>query len=890
MTLLHRLVSILRWLVNRNRAEQDLHDEVQAFVEMAAADRMRDGTPPGDARRLAVLQIGGVEQTKERVRSARHGAWLDDVWRDAQYALRMIGRHPTFAFTVIVTLAVGVAASTALFTIVHNVLLRPLAIPEPDRVVMVYNSYPKMGVEHASAAAADYDDRLRGVTVFEDQVLFNVRNPSVDVNGVAERIHAMHVTASFFRLIRTPPAEGRAMTDEEESSGRNRVAVISAGLAQQLFGGDRAVGRDIRIDGERHEVLGVMPKTFTFIDADARIWLPLTLTALDRAQLHANNWGYLGRLKPGATVAQAQAQVDAVNAASLVSHPELREPLTSAGFHAIAVPLQDDLVREMRPPLRLLWAGALFVLLMGCVNVISLVVARSETRAKEIATRVALGAGRWRVARQLLTEHLILTLTAGAAGLALAAVALRAFGYIRLDHLAPGSAIRIDGIVVVYAFVSAAIVGIIIGIAPFVSPLFGQPLAALRDDARTGTSRRGRHVRRALVVTQVAVALMLMVGAGLLLTSFRRVLAVHPGFNTDRILTASVELPQTRYADADALRRFSSEALAAIRALPGTVAAGATTSIPFGSDFNTRLIMAEGYQPRPGESFVGPYRNVITPGYFEALGVPLEAGRFFTERDSADARRVVIVDTRLARLFWSGLNPLGRRLYFPQGKDLRAITPDTPLFEVVGVVSEVKLRGRAEGAGDGAYYFPQAQGPERRLTFAVHAGVDPVSLASLLRAAITRLDRDLPVFAMQPMAQLEEQSLASRRTATMLALAFGAVALLLSALGIYGVLAYLVTERTKEIGIRMALGSTPTMIVELVLREGLLLIACGFAVAAAGAPLLTRSLQGQLFGVAMFDRPVLVMVMATLVSVATVACALPARRAARIDPIVALRR
>ena len=871
--------------------EDDLDRELRVHLEIEAQEQQERGLPEDEARYAAQRALGSQVRIKEDVRALSRWAPLDSIGRDAHYALRMIRTHPTFALTVIMTLTVGVAASTALFTIVHNVLLRPLAIPEPDRVVLVYNSYPKAGIEHASAAAADYDDRLRGTTVFEEQALFNVSNPGVDVNGVPERIHAMHVTASFFRLIRTPPADGRAITNEEESPGRNRVTVLSAGLAQQLFGAGRATGRDIRIDGEPHTVVGVMPKAFTFIDADAQLWLPLTLTARDRAQLHANNWVYIGRLKPGATVAQAQAQVDAVNAASFVSHSELREPLTNAGFHSIAVPLQDDLVREMRPTLRLLWAGALFVLLMGCVNVTSLVLARSHARAKETATRVALGAGKWRVARQLLTEHLILTLTAGAAGLALADAALRVFGHVRLEHLPPGSEVRIDGIVVIYAFASTALIGIVLGIAPLVSPIFGQPLAALRDDTRTGTSGHGRRLRRGLVVAQIGVALILMMGAGLLLASFRRVIAVDPGFNTDRILTASVELPQTRYADADAIRRLTDEALTAIRALPGTVAAGATTSIPFGNDFNTRLIMAEGYQPRPGESFVGPYRNVITPGYFEAMGVRLEAGRFFTEADSSHARRVVIVDTRLARRFWSSMNPLGRRLYFPQPKNLYAITENTPQFEVVGVVGEVKLRGLVEGVGDvGAYYFPLAQAPERRLTFAVHATVDPVSLARMLRTAVTRLDRDLPVFAMQPIVQLEEQSLASRRLATMLAIAFGAVALLLSALGIYGVLAYLVTERTKEIGIRMALGSTPAMIVELVLREGLLLIACGFAVAAASAPLLTRSLQGQLFGVAAFDRPVLAIVVATLVLVATGACALPARRATRIDPVVALGR
>jgi predicted permease len=870
-------------------SDDDFDRELRVHLDIEAEEQRERGLSARDARDAAQRAFGNRTRVKEDIYEQSRWALLDSVGRDFQYGLRMLRKYPTYTVVVAMTLALGIGASTALFTIVHNVLLRPLAVPESDRVILVYNSYPKAGTEHAGAAAADYVDRLRDVTVFESQALFTVRNPSVDVSGVPERIHAMHATASFFRLVRVRPRQGRAFTDDEELPGRNGTVILSGRLEQRLFGGTDAVGRDVRIDGQPHTVVGVMPDDFTFIDADVQMWLPLTLTAQERAQLHANNWQYLGRLKPGATVAQAQAQIDALNAANLNRVPELRELLTNAGFHSVAVPLQDDLVHEMRTSLRLLWAGAVFVLLMGSVNVASLVLSRSRARLKEIATRVALGAGRWRVIRQLIAEHLLLTLASGVVGLGFGYAALRAFGHVRIEHLPAGAETQIDAVVVTYTLVIAAFLGVALGAVPAIGGLLGDPMNALRDGGRTATSGHGRTLRRALVVTQVAVAFMLLVGGGLLLASFRRVLAVNPGFATERVLTASVNLPQTRYPDAPPIRRFTDDALTAIRTLPGVVAVGATTSIPFGNDFSTRLIMAEGYRPNPGEGFIGPYRNIVTPGYFEAMQVRLSSGRFFTERDTAERRRVAIVDTRLARRFWPGLDPVGRQLYSPDRRDLFKIAENTPRFLVVGVVDEIKLRGLVEGVGDvGAYYFPQAQVAERGLTFAVRTAGDPSFLEGAVRGAIGHIDRELPVFDVQPMTNRAEQSLASRRSATLLAGAFGIVALLLSAIGIYGVLAYLVAQRTKEIGIRIALGSSTSAVFKMILREGCLLVAGGFALGAAGAPLLGHTLRSQLFGIRGSDPTVMSIVGATLVLVASIACVIPARRAARIDPMIAL--
>ena len=810
--------------------------------------------------------------------------------QDLRIGLRLLWKDKGFTFTAALTLVACIGANAALFTIVDHVLLRPLRVPDSDRVLLIYNSFPKAGVEHASAAVPDYFERLREMTVFEEQALFNTRDPSLDVNGEPERIHSMPVTPSFFRLIRVPPRLGRGFANDEGEIGRNHEVILSDGLWQRLFGGRQALGENIRIDGEPYTVVGVMPPDFVFIDAKVQAWTPLAFTDEQKTARYSNNWAYLGRLRPGATLAEAQAQVDALGAANLERLPETRQVVTTTGMHAVATRLQDDLVRDVRSMLYLLWGGALFVLLIGCVNVASLVLVRSRARRKELATRMALGAGRWRIVRQLVTEHVLLTTVSAFSGLLAGYAALRLLGTILLHDLPGGPQITMDLRIVAATLITAAVIGSVLGAIP-VGVLSLNLTTVLREEGRTGTSGRGaRTLRRAFVVTQVAVAFVLLIGAGLLLASFRRVLAVDPGFDPDGVFTASVSLPEVRYPDESARRRFAGNALQALRSIPGVVAAGATTVIPLGDNFSNDVLFPEGYRLGPGDSLIAPNYSAVTPGYFEAMRVRLVMGRFFDDRDAADSPQTVIVDERLARRFWPGIDPVGRRMYEPEDtKDLTAITSKTRWFTVIGVVGEVKVRGMVEGVGEtGAFYMPQAQRPARRLTFTVRTAGAPASIASSVRREVARVDREMPVYDAKTMTERVRQSLAIRRSPMLLALGFGLLALFLSAIGIYGVLAYLVTQRTKEIGIRIALGSTKAGVVHLVLREAAILIAGGFLAGAAGAAALTRSLEGQLFGVRPTDPLVLSLTVVILGIVALAACAVPARRAVRIDPVVAL--
>jgi len=807
----------------------------------------------------------------------------------------MLWKNKAFTLTAALTLALCIGANTALFSVVHNVLLRPLPGPHSERLMLMSNTYPKAGADGlGSSGVPDYYDRLRDMNVYEEQALFNTRNVSIDQNGTPTRLETMFATPSFFRLVGIPPALGRAFTNEEGEVGNEKNVVLSYALWQSAFGGDRgAVGKDLRIDGQPYSIVGVMPRDFSFADPKVQLWLPAAFTAEQKSdeQRHSNNWRNLGRLKPGATMQQAQQQIDAINAANLKRFPQYAELLTNAGFHSIVSPFQDYLVRDVKPILYLMWGGALFVLLIGVVNVANLVLVRSRARIKELATRLALGAGRPRVARQLVIESVVLAMASALAGLAVGYVALRLLATINIQDLPRGNEIRMDGIVVAFTLVVAAIIGIALGLIPVLNVLPANLTSVLREEGRGGTAGRGaRTLRRTLVVAQVAFAFVLLIGAGLLFASFQRVLAVDPGFNPDNVLTASINLPRSRYAEPKTLVAFHNEALRQLRALPGVTSAGVTDWIPLRGNHNDSVILAEGYQMKPGESVISPSNADVTPGYFETMGVTLARGRFFDERDSTDGPKTIMVDERLAKRFWPNQDPIGRRMYRPTDlNNLVGITDKTVFMTVVGVVKDVKMDDLAEGAKNvGMYFYPMDQDASRGMTFALKTATDPTALASAVRGVLSKLDPQLPVFDVQTMNQRLERSLMTRRSPVLLSLSFGMVALLLSALGIYGVLAYLVTQRTKEIGIRIALGSSARSIVELVLREGLMLIGTGFAVGAAGAFALRRTLESQLFGVTATDPLVIVSVTLLLATVAVVACALPARRATQIDPVVAL--
>jgi len=726
--------------------------------------------------------------------------------------------------------------------------------------------------------------------------LWTTRNRAAGEPGRPERVLVMGVTPSFFRVARVQAERGRTFTEQEGEPGQEDKVILSYPYWQERYAGDPGVvGRQLRLDSRPYTIVGIMGKDLQLLEPDARLFVPLAFTAQDKSDdnRHNNSWDSIGRLRDGATIAQAQAQVDLINAADLDRFPELKPLLVNAGFHTVVVPLQEDLVRNVKSRLYLLWGGTLLVLLIGCVNVVNLALVRSHARLRDVSMRLALGAGRVAVIKHLLTESVLLTIVSGLVGLMLGWGSLRLLGRLDLQQIPRGTEIGLDPVSVGFTLGIAVLLGIVIGIFP-VANAYGVNLSSVfHEGGRTGTGGRGpRLLRRALVVTQVAVAFVLLIGTGLLLASFRQVLAIDPGFDPKQVLTASLRLPAERYKGDPELVAFADEALRRVRAIPGVKHAGVTSSIPLGRDHSDSVILAEGYQMKPGESVLSPTRIEVSAGYFEAMRIPLRRGRYFDERDRADSPRVVIVDERLAQRFWPNQDPIGRRMYQPNSKEeLLGPTPKTTWLTVVGVVGDVKQDGLVtERAPVGTYHLQVRQETIRSMTFALRAAGDVAALSSALRKTIGGLDPELPIFSVKTMEQVTDESLVTRRWPVFLSMGFGVVALLLSAVGIYGVLAYLVMQRTKEIGIRMALGGTPRTIFDLVLREGVLLLLAGFLGGAAGLVALTRVLEAQLYGVSPGDPGVLALAAAVLGAVALLACGIPARRATRIDPVLALSR
>lgn len=818
--------------------------------------------------------------------------------QDIRFALRLLWKDRAFTTTTVATLALCLAANTSIFAIVNSVLLRPLPFPEPERLATIFNSYPGAGAIRAANGVPDYFDRLAQATAFEEIGMYRTSGVTIGGQGLGEveRVTSMPVTPSFFRILRAQPHRGRLFTEKEAEVGQDKKVVLTYGLWQRLFGGrDEALGREMRINGVLYTVSGVMPDRFRFIDPEVQLWTPVAFTADERAddRRHSNNWQQFGRLKAGSTFELAQQQIDAINAANLERIPEFKSVLVNAGFHTRVKPFHGDLVEGTSRTLYLLWGGVLAVLLIGCVNVANLTSVRASARVRELATRHALGASLHRLSRQILTETLLMALVGGALGVLLGYWALNAADWLGLDQLPRGADIRLDGRSIAFTFALVLTVGVLVGLFPVVALRRTDLGQVVREESRSATpSWRMRLVRRTLVTSQVAFALILLVGAGLLLASFRRVLSVDPGFDPSRVLTGSLSLPATRYSDDAAVRSALARILDRVRTIPGVETAGLTTTLPLSGDHNDSVILADGYQMAPGESLISPSQLSVGPGYFEAMRTELRRGRLFDARDASDGPRAIIVDELLARKFWPGQDPIGRSMYFPANvKKLMEPPPRDRWLTVVGVVETVRLDGLVDGAGFravGAYYLPLDQSIRRTVNLAVRTSQDPTTVANAIRREVTTIDPELPFYGVRTMQDRVDLSLVDRRTPMILAVAFAAVALLLAAIGIYGVLASQVRQRTREIGIRMALGAATPSIFAMVLGEGAAIVVVGAILGLGGAFLLRQTLQSQLYEVGAMDPVVVVSVATILLVVVLVACILPARKAARTDPVLAL--
>ena len=803
---------------------------------------------------------------------------------DLRFALRQLRKAPAFTAIALATVAICLGANLAIFAVIDAILLRPLPFPQSDRLVSIYNTYPKAGVENDGSSVTNYYERRGHIPAFSSLSIFRDGNEVVGDTGAAEQTELMRISPDFFTTLGVNLAMGRSFTEAEaEVAENNGVAIVTDAYWRQRLNSDpNVLGRDIRVNTMPRKIVGVLPPDFRFLSSEARIFLPIRSRAEDRApqQRHSGGGGthMIARLKPSATIAEAQAQIDAHNTAVEKDDPEAKA-MAEAGFRSLVRPLHADYVRSIRPTLVLLQVGVFFLLLIGAVNLVNLLLIRASGRAKEMAIRQSMGASRRHIVRQVLVETVLLTCGGGLLGLAVGAWGVRLLQVLGADRLPLGARLEFDGWLAAIGLTGAIVLGVLIAL-----PLAGFNLSsslanALQAESRTGTiSPAAQRLRHGFIVVQIALAFVLLAGAALLGLSLKKVMAVSPGFRPDHVLTGEFTVPFV-YDLGPILDRL----LEKISQQPGVAATGAITNVPLSGESGKSAVTPKGYVPPAGESLHGHYLYQVTGDYFTALGIPLREGRFLTSADSQRGSRVCVVDEDFARRYWPNGGALGRRVF--RGGD----SDDAKLYTIVGVVGAVKQAELTEPSGQGAVYLPFINSQGINIFVVTRTSQRPEAFIATLRKLVRGANADLAIDNIRSMEARIAESLVTRRSPALLAGIFAGVALLLAAIGTYGVLSYAVAQRRREIGIRMALGARREQIGAQFLSLGLRLLAAGSIVGTIGAWLVGRAMQSLLFGTPSLPIGPLFGTAATIFIVSLVACLIPVRRASRVDPIVALR-
>jgi len=809
---------------------------------------------------------------------------MRQIIQDLRLAVRGLIKRPSFTLIAIVTLALGIGANTAIFSVVDSVLLRSLPLPDSQSLYAVHTGAASFNRFDGPFSYPEYQDVVAQTHSFQNIGGWVDGDANLTGGARPERVTMRWVLPSLLPTLGVQPVRGRNFVSDETVKGREHVALVTYGVWQRQFAGrEDAVGKSVRLDNVDYEIVGILPRDFQF-QAPVDLWVPLETTDPGLKVRNSHFLSVIARLRPGVTRESAAADLNAVAKYESDNFPDMFPP--SAGFGFRARPYLDDIVGDVRLPLYILLGAVGFVLLIACGNVANLLLARAAPRQREMALRTALGARSSHLLRQLLTESLLLTIVAGGFGILLAAWGTAALVALSPDSLPRANEISFDWRVLVFTGAIALITGLVFGLVPAIWSRQTNLTDTLKEGSRGSTSGHGR-MRKTLVVAEVALSLMLLVGAGLMLRSFAQLRQVNPGFQTDHALTLRVSLPvpnsEITAADGDRFVAFFDRALARIRELPGVTAAGATNIIPLDGNSTDRLLDIEGYVPRDKADMPDAQNRQATPGWFASMGIPLVRGRLIEPTDDGKSQRVVVINETFARRFFPNGDPLGKRIR------LGKLTLEFQWATIVGVVGDV--RGFAlDEPPQPTMYWPVAQiRATPALAIVVRTQGDPASLTSAVRGAIAEVDPGQPIYDMQTLDRLVAKSLGQRRFTLTLMLLFGAIALVLSAVGIYGVMAFAVTQRTQEIGIRMALGARTIDVLRLILGSGMYLTAIGVIVGLVGAFAITRLMTSLLFGVSPTDAMTFGMVTAGLLLVALLACYIPARRATKVDPLVALR-
>jgi putative ABC transport system permease protein len=877
-------------MLRRERLDQDLDEEMRSHLEMRAADNRAAGMSPEEARREAQKRFGNTTLLKEDARNADIVGWLDAAARDFRYALRMLRRSPGFTAVAVLTLALGIGANTAIFSVVNSVLIRPLPYHDPAGLVMVWENDSLHPNPHNTVSPPNFLDWQSRNTVFSGMAYIFDERDSLTGNGEPEEIVVQDVSANFFSVLGVNPILGPGFTPENGQAGHDNVVILSYGLWKERFGGDPAiVGKSIALNGHAQTVVGVAPQNFQWFIKDGsltgakpQMWSPFVFPQSFHDHKQMGRFiTVVARLNSGASYSQAQAQMNAI-----ASQLEQEYPDSDGHWGVNVVPLREQISGDLRLALLVLFGAVAFVLLIACANVSSLLLARAASREREMAIRTAIGASRWRIARQLLMESLLLALIGGGFGVALAVWSTNALLAASPANLLDLRSISLDFRVLTFAVGATLLAGLLFGFLPSYISAHSRISETLKEGGRGSSSASRRaFARNAFVVTQLGLALVLLAGSGLLIRSFVRLIGVDPGFDSGHLLTFKVTLPNSKYGTDPLCKAFFQQLLAKLVAVPGVRSASMESFPPLTGLGAATAVHLLSQPPLAVSDLPVANVRVVGPDYLATMNIPLRAGRFFSAQELAEEKHVTIINQAFADKYLHGVNPLGQKAaIYMKSLDEKEIKPS----EIIGVVGDVHQMG-LDASPEPTVYWPHSELVMSGMTILLRTSNDPLALVTTIRGELQQLDPELPMAAVATMDQLLADSLSRSRFTMLLLGIFSAVALLLAAVGIYGLIAYSVTQRTQELGIRIALGAQRRDVLRLVLGQGARLTLLGVALGLLAALAISRLLASMLFGVSATDPLTFAGVVALLATVALLACFIPARRATRVDPIVALR-
>ncbi len=890
----------LQGLFRKAPFDAALSDEVREHLALAEQEHVRRGMSQDEARHAAKRDFGGVEQIKEIYRERRGLPMLETFLQDLRFGARMLRKNPGFTAVAVLTLALGIGATTSIFSVVNTLLLRPLPFPNSNRIVMLQESMPKILPGKFSVPAMDVADFRRMSHSFEDLGAFTTNQMDLSGTGAAERVEATRMSAAVFHVLGTSPLLGRTFTEDEDKIGNN-FAILGNALWQTKFGADHdIVGKKILLDRQPYTVIGVMPGGFEFplnglaFFPPAQLWVPIGLNPFEMSPKNRGdnfNFGVLAKLKSGTTPDAASSDVNvAAEQIQEEFYPPEAHDRSKFDLGASVTPLAELIVGPTRPLLMLLLGAVGLLLVIACTNVANLMLARGTQRQKEIAVRVAMGAGRGRLVRQLLVESGLLGLIGGAIGLFVAFAGVRGLVVLAVKTLPRAREVSLDRTVLLFTLGISLISGILFGIAPALAAMKTNLNETLKENSRSESSSRGhRRIRDVFVIAQMALALLLVVGSGLLIRSFVRARETDPGFRPENTIAFSISLSGSQYEQMSRTMTFFEQLSAKTRALPGVASVGESTDLPLNSVWFHTTTM-EGHEAAQANGVPTTSHTLVNGDYFQTLGVPLVRGRFFNDAEMNGKENVVIISDGMAKRYWPGEDPIGHRLKWgAAGSKNRWLT-------IVGIVGDVK-QGALDAATKPHTYEPflhLCQGPYAfplctSRNILVRSTVPPAGLMPTVRNIVQQMDPDQPIGRVNLLEDVVSASLAPRRFNTWLLAVFGGAALLLAAIGVYGVISYSVAQQTRELGVRLALGAQPGNILGLVLRRGLTLAAIGLVVGIGASLAATRLMASLLYDVSATDPLTFATVGALLVVVALAACWIPARRAMRVDPVIALR-